>query len=231
MTTKTKSSPQKRQHLLTEKRIALAASALAQKIGYLNVHEFSATSIFDSLPIRPYSANRVIRSNDELLIVKGGSVEIWHTRYDRLVKELSEGAMFGEMPLLGQTLLGTRAITGTEGATVAVMNLEAAKRWIRSEPVAIFEKLGPRLAEIDARHYGSQFQLVDSRIAAELLELAGEGSVIEGLTHEEIGLRVGSYRETVTSILSAMKAGRLIEIGRKKITLLDKRRLQELAEL
>jgi CRP-like cAMP-binding protein len=221
----------RRKHLLTIRKQALAASALAQKIGYLRVDDFPSTSVFNTLPTESYSANRIIRFKEEMLIVKEGLVEIWHTRYDKLVKVLETGSVFGEMPLLGQTMLGTRAITAKQGATVAVMNLEAAKEWIESNPVSIFAELGYRLSSLEAEHYRSQFQLADSRVAALLLELAGESSVIEGITHEKLGERLGLYRETVTVVLDTMKLDKLIEVGRMRIAIIDKRAVREMSEL
>ena len=73
--------------------------------------------------------------------------------------------------------------------------------------------------------------MTDSRIAAVLLELAGEDSHVLGLTHEELGEKLGVYRETVTLTLDTMKREKLIEIGRKRISLLDKKALRELSEL
>jgi CRP-like cAMP-binding protein len=220
-----------RKHTLTERTKSLAAFALSHKIGYLRLEDFLDTHIFESLPTQSFNPNRILRFKDELLLIKQGLVEIWHTHHDYMVKKLEAGVLFGEIPLLGQTMLGTRAISGTEGATVAVMNVETAKEWIKSDPVSIFARLGYRLAEIEAEHYRSRFQLADSRIAALLLEIAGEGSTVAGLTHEEIGEKIGLYRETVTITLDAMKLDRLVEIGRKRITILDKRALRELSEL
>jgi CRP-like cAMP-binding protein len=220
-----------RKHTLTERTKSLAAFALAQKIGYLRLEDFPDTHIFETLPTQSFNPNRILRFKNELLLVKHGLVEIWHTHHDYMVKKLEAGALFGDMPLLGQAILGTKAISGTVGATVAVMNVEAAMEWIKSDPVSIFERLGYRLAEVETEHYRSRFQLADSRIAALLLGIAGEGSTVLGLTHEEIGERIGLYRETVTITLDAMKMDRLIEIGRKRITILDKRALRELSEL
>jgi CRP-like cAMP-binding protein len=221
----------RRKHLLTDRSKTLAASALAQKIGYLRVDDFPSTSIFNTLPTQTYGPNRIIRCKEELFIVKEGLVEIWHTRYDKLVKDLETGAIFGEMELLGQTMLGTRAITAKQGATVAVMNVEAAKEWIQTNPVSIFAELGYRLSSIETEHYRSQFQLADSRIAAVLLELAGQASIVEGISHEQLGERLGLYRETVTVILDAMKLDKLIEVGRMRISILDKRAVREMSEL
>ena len=221
----------RRKHLLTDRSKTLAASALAQKIGYLRIDDFPIASIFNTLPTQEYSANRFIRCKEELFVVKAGSVEIWHRRYDKLVRELGTGALFGDMVLLGQTMLGTKASAGNQGATVAMMDGEAVKQWIESNPVSIFAELGYRLSSIETEHYRSQFQLADSRVAALLLELAGQDSVIEGITHEKLGERLGLYRETVTVVLDAMNVDRLIEVGRMRITILDKRAVREMSEL
>jgi CRP-like cAMP-binding protein len=220
-----------RKRELTQKMKTLAASALAQKIGYLRVKDLPDARFFETLPTQSFNAHRIIRGNDELFLLKEGAVEIWHTQHDFLVKEITPGLLFGEMPLLGQAMLGTKAITGAAGATVAVMDLNKAREWIKAASISIVEKIGCRLADVEAEHYRSHFQLVDSRIAALLLELAGEGSTVQGLTHDEIGEKIGVYRETVTIVLDGMKRDRLIEIGRKSITMLNKRALSELSEL
>jgi CRP-like cAMP-binding protein len=64
-----------------------------------------------------------------------------------------------------------------------------------------------------------------------LLELANEDLTIQGLSHKDLALRIGVYRETVTNTLGSMKADRLIKVGRERITILDRRALQELSEL
>lgn len=90
-------------------------------------------------------------------------------------------------------MLGTKAISGSQGASVAVMKADAAKELIKDDPVLIVGKLGQRLTEVEAEHYRTSFQLADSRIAALLLELAGEGSTVEGLTHYDLGKRPACF--------------------------------------
>ena len=220
-----------RKHGRSRRAKELAAVALAQKIGYLRIEDLPNEQVFDSLPTQSFNQHRIIRARDELFLIRHGLVEIWHTSDDILVKELEPGVLFGNMPLLGQTMLGTKAITGPPGATVTVIDADAVTEWVKTAPATILGIIGRRLANVESEHYRSRFQLADSRIAALLLELAGEDSVILGLTHEEIGERIGVYRETVTNMLDSMKMQRLIEIGRKRITIIDKRALRELSEL
>lgn len=221
----------RRRHVLTDRMKALSAKALAQKIGYLRIDDLPGTTIFDSLPRLSFNAGRRIRSKDNLYLVISGSVMISHTHHKYFVKELSAGALFGNMPLLGQTLIVTEAIVGNDGATLGVFDARSAKRWIEANPIAILEKLGPRLSSVETEDYRARFQLADSRLAALILELSAEDSTVKGVSHEELGELLGIYRETITITLSVMESDRLIEVGRKRITILDKRSLRELSEL
>jgi CRP-like cAMP-binding protein len=221
----------RRKHLLTERLKALAASSLAQKIGYLRADEFPSSAFFDSLPTKSFSPHRIIRCKDQLYVVKRGLVEVWHTQHDYLVKKLTTGTFFGDMPLLGQTMLVTRAISGSAGATLAVIDVNDARRWLESDSIRVVEILCPKLAYADEQHYRALFQTVDSRIAALLLGIAGEGSTVEGLTQSEIGEALGTYRETVAHVLNAMKLDKLIDLGRMRVKILDKSALRELSEL
>jgi CRP-like cAMP-binding protein len=220
-----------RKHTLTEKTKALAAASLSEKVGYLRLSDLPDAAIFERLPKERFSAHKLIRCKDELMLIRRGVVEVWQTQHDTLVKEMRAGAIFGELGLLGQTMLGTKAIVGLEGAEVGVMDAETAREWVKGSAVEIVERLGRRLAEMEARHYRRSFQLVDSRVAAALLESAGEGRSVEGVTHDELARRIGVYRETVTNVLDAMKSERIIEVGRKRLTILDRRALVELSEL
>jgi CRP/FNR family transcriptional regulator, cyclic AMP receptor protein len=221
----------KKRYVFTQKRKELAAAMLAQKIGYLRLEDFPRLSSLDSLPTQSLSPHRIIRPEDELFFIREGKVEIWHTHHDMLVSELGQGTLFGDISLLGQTMLGCKAIVGPEGATLAAISAELIREWIRADPLSILEELGPRLSVVEAEHYRASFQAVDSRVAALLLELAGSASSIEGYTHAELSMQIGAYRETVTIALNALKSDRIIEIGRKRIMILDRRALRELSEL
>jgi CRP-like cAMP-binding protein len=148
-----------------------------------------------------------------------------------LVSTLEQGTLFGEMSLLGQAMLSCKAIVGPEGATLAVLSADRIREWIRIDPLAIFEELGPRLSILEAEHYRVAFQTAESRLAGLLLELAGGASSVTGLTQEELGQQLGAYRETVTHAINDLKYDRIIEVGRKRITILDKRALRELSEV
>ena len=221
----------RRKHVLTDRMKALSASALAQKIGYLKADDFPGSRVFVSLPVQSFAHGKVINCKNYICLVTRGAVEIYHAAHNYFIKRLPAGTLFGDLPLLGQTMLITKALAGEGGAEIGFMDTDTAQRWARTNPLGLIEKIGRRLTDVEEEHYSSHFQLADSRIAALLLELAMKDTVIEGISHQELGDRLGLYRETVTVILDAMKMDKLIEVGRMKITILEKRALKELSEL
>jgi CRP-like cAMP-binding protein len=228
---KRKISPGAGEHKRTDKMMQLAASFLGQHIGYLRVESLPGSAIFNRLPTRSVDANKMVRLQNELAVVKQGLVEIRHVAYDKLVTSLSPGTLFGEMPLLSQSMFGTSAVAGPSGVTLAIMDANQTRKWAKQNSLALLELIGSRLIRVEDDHYRSRFYLTDSRLAAFLLELAGNGTSITGITHREIGERIGIYRETVTNGLNAMKGKGLIKIGRANITILDKKALRALSDL
>jgi len=214
----------------TEQMKELAAAALAQKVGYLKLEDFPDARLFDDLPTRSYGPHKIVRcKHDELLLVRRGLVEVWQTHHDRLVKQLMIGTLFGEIPLLGQTMVITQAVAGPAGTTIAVTNAERVRELIKANALALAEKLYPRLAAVDAEHYRVIFQPAESRLAALLLELAGEGSTVEGLTQRQLGERLRLMRETIVASVASLKAKKLIGVERRKMVIFDRKALEELS--
>jgi CRP-like cAMP-binding protein len=212
----------------SNKTKSLAAATLAQKIGYLKTGNFPP-NFFENLPTQTFNAHKVIRPQDELFVIKEGVVEVWHSHHDILVTKLGVDSVFGDLSLLGQSMFGTQAISG--GTKLGVMNLELLTERIRGNPITVLEEIGPRLIRAETEHYRTAFQTTDARLAAVLLELAGEASEVKGLGHEQLSQCLGVYRETVTTTVRSMKDKKLIRVGRKKIMILNKRALRELSEL
>lgn len=219
-----------RKHTLSKKKKQIVAAMLARKIGYLKITDIVPAGIVDNLQTHSFNPHKIIGTKNKFFLVKEGIVEVWHTHHDVLIKTLEPGMLFGNLPMLGQVMLGTKAISGTNGSTVAEITTDTARDWMKANPL-VSELIGTRLAEIEVEHYRAALQSAHSRIAALLLDLAGESSLIEGLAHKDLALKIGLYRETVTNTLGSMKAERLIKVGRERITILDKRALQELGDL
>ncbi|MFZ5975276.1 MAG: Crp/Fnr family transcriptional regulator [Bacillota bacterium] len=75
------------------------------------------------------------------------------------------------------------------------------------------------------------FDRVDRRLAAWLLNLSEEEkSATLHVTHEQIAAELGSAREVISRMLGEMRHQGWLELGRKRIKIIDKEALAELAE-
>jgi CRP-like cAMP-binding protein len=118
---------------------------------------------------------------------------------------------------------------------ICVMSRTDLERLILNKPqvaLRILEVTGKRLREAEERLENMAFKGIPARLASLLLRLAEEqgNDEIAGLTHQDLAESVGTYRETATQVLNDLKAQGLIEIGRKRIKVLERDRLAEIAE-
>ena len=64
------------------------------------------------------------------------------------------------------------------------------------------------------------------------VDLDQDGSgVIKGISHQALADRLGTYRETVSAILRDFKRQELVELGYRRIKLVDTETLREVAGL
>jgi CRP/FNR family cyclic AMP-dependent transcriptional regulator len=172
-----------------------------------------------------------------LFILKKGQVQLYRISPEGkklVISTLGPGTLFGEMALLGQQMHSTFA-EALEDCLICVMSRNDLERLILSKPqwaLRVLEITGKRLREAETRLEDLAFKGIPARLASLLLRLAEErGSlVISGLTHQDLAETVGTYRETATQVLNDLKSQGLIDIGRKRITILDQERLQAVAE-
>ncbi|MGC9333162.1 MAG: Crp/Fnr family transcriptional regulator, partial [Anaerolineae bacterium] len=167
-------------------------------------------------------------TSEVLFLLKQGRVQLYRISPDgkKLVTAtIGPGSIFGEMALIGQGMHNTFA-EAMEDCVLLVMSREDVEHLLVTRPkvaLRIFEALGTRLKETEARVEEIAFKGIPARLASLLLQLAEERGTqtITGLTHQDLGEQIGTYRETTTQTLNMFKAEGLIDIGRKRITLLD----------
>lgn len=138
---------------------------------------------------------------------------------------LEPGTFFGEMPMLGERMRNASA-EALEDCTLCVMSQADIERLaLRTPQVALrmLEILGRRLANSEARLEDLAYRSVPARLASVLLRLSSEhDNVVEGITHQELGDMVGAYRETITKTLDEFQTAGYVELGRRRIRVLDR---------
>ncbi len=86
------------------------------------------------------------------------------------------------------------------------------------------EAIGQRLVSAEQQLEEMAFKGLIPRLASLLLR-AAEGDEVKGLSHQDLADQLGVYRETVTNALNELKTAGIIEVGRKRITIIDRPRL------
>lgn len=175
--------------------------------------------------------------SEVLFLLKEGRVQLYRISPDGkklAIATIGPGTIFGEMSLIGQGMHNSFAET-VEDCVVCIMNRDEVQRLLMAKPkvaLRLFEALGRRLKEAESRTERIAFKSIPSRLSALLLQLAAEqgGDTVVGLTHQDLGEQIGTYRETTTQTLNSFKSQGLIDIGRKRITILDREGLLRLAD-
>lgn len=199
-----------------------------------------------SAPMKEVAAGTIFYSPDDaaevLFILKKGRVKLYQLTPDgrALTMHIYEaGSIFGEMALLGQGMHGSFAQAMTP-CVLCLMSRDHVQRLLFGDPriaMRIAEALGARLASVENRLFDFAFRRVPERLARLLLQLAQPHRVLLSFTqrmevrytHEELADMIGTTRETVTKLLNEMRSRGLVELQRRRITLLDMNGLQRLA--
>ena len=176
-------------------------------------------------------------TGEVLFIVKDGRIQLYRISPEGkklVIATLGPGTLFGEMPLLGQQLHNTFA-EAAEESVICVMSRKDLERLFLSKPMVALRVLditGRRLRDAEERLKTMAFKGIPARLASLLLMLAedNDGMEVVGLTHQDLAETVGTYRETATQVLNDLKAQGLIDIGRKRIRILDPEGLLAVAE-
>ena len=176
-------------------------------------------------------------TGEVLFLLKKGRVQLYRISPDGkklVVATLGAGAIFGEMALIGQGMHNTFA-EALEDCVLCVMGRADVERLILSRPqvaLRFLEFTGRRLQETERHLEEIAFKSIPARLASLLLRLTEEqgGDTLSGYTHQSLGEMLGTYRETTTQTLNEFKGRGLLKIGRKRIEIVDREGLVDIAE-
>jgi CRP-like cAMP-binding protein len=216
-------------------------SALRQKIGYLSMMDLfrdftpeQMEEIVRATKMQTCKPGRIFYTPGEtgevLFILKTGAVQIYRMSPEGrklVIAKLPPYSFFGEMSCIGQGMYDTFA-EATEDSLICTMSRRDVELLLLSKPkvaLRILEAVGKRVVEAETQLEEIAFKGLIPRLASLLLREAQDNE-ITGLSHQDIAERLGVYRETVTSALNELKTAGLIEIGRKRIAIINRQRLE-----
>lgn len=94
----------------------------------------------------------------------------------------------------------------------------------------LLQTYGERLSQVEDSLEDVAYKKLPERLAALLLELGdNRNGMIKGVSHQALADHLGTYRETVSAILRDFKRQELVELGYRRITILDADSLKETA--
>jgi CRP/FNR family cyclic AMP-dependent transcriptional regulator len=168
-------------------------------------------------------------TGERLFLLKEGRAQLYRLAADGrkfVFADVPPSSIFGEMACIGQAMYECFAEATTD-ALICTLTRADVQRLIVAYPqfaLRLIETMGRRLVDAERQLEELAFKAVVPRLAALLRREARDG-ILDGLSHQDIGERLGIHRETVTYALNELKAAGIIEIGRRRIHLLDEARL------
>jgi CRP-like cAMP-binding protein len=221
---------------MDEKRDYLQDSELFRDLSPRDMTELQRVTTLTAVP-RGRVFYRPEDPGERLFLLRAGRVQLYRISPEGkklVIATLRPGALFGEMALLGQQMHNAFA-EAMEDCSIMVMSRADLERLMLNDATIgrrILALTRKRLSDAEARLEDMAFKGIPARLASLLLRLAADqgDASISGMTHQDLAETIGTYRETATQVLNDLKTDGLIEIGRKRITILDADRLRKIAE-
>ncbi len=169
-----------------------------------------------------------------LFVVKTGRIQQYHLSPEGrklVVAVLHPGDLFGITSFTRESRHHLFA-EALEDSVVWTLHRRAVEERLLQDPALmcfVIDQLARRLIQAQRTLHELAFDSIPVRLARCLLETA-RGGIVSGYSHQELGELLGTYRETVTLILNRFKSEGLIDIGRRRIVILDPVGLARIAD-
>lgn len=189
--------------------------------------------------VQHFERGQLVATSDDLAqkmyVLMTGKVNLICTNHEgrRLViATLEPGAVFGEGALdtPGDPNVFVEA---TEPVSIWVIPSGEARNVTMQYPIlgwGLLQTYGERLSQVENSLEDVAYKKLPERLATLLLNLAdAETDAIKGVSHQALADHLGTYRETVSAILRDFKRQGLVELGYRRIQIIDIESLQDIA--
>lgn len=192
-----------------------------------------------SIHTRPVRRGDIVATGEELsqnmFVLMKGEVHLVCTNSEGrrlIIATLEAGAVFGEGALDSSGDANVFAEAARSG-TVWMIPAANARSMTLQYPIlgwAMLQTYGQRLMQVENSLEDVAYKKLPERLASLLMELSDyENGLIKGVSHQALADRLGTYRETVSAILRDFKRQGLVELGYRRITVLDAEYLKDIA--
>jgi CRP/FNR family cyclic AMP-dependent transcriptional regulator len=171
----------------------------------------------------------------KMFVLMSGKVNLVCTNNEgrRLViATLEPGAIFGE-GALNESGDPNVFVEAAEDVSVWVIPASEARNMTIQYPIlgwGLLQTYGQRLMQVENSLEDVAYKKLPERLATLLLELSdNRNGMIKGVSHQSLADHLGTYRETVSAILRDFKRQELVELGYRRINILDADALRDIA--
>lgn len=149
-----------------------------------------------------------------------------------VITTLEPGAIFGQGSVGDLEGKSLKFVEAMDDVTLWTIPMEAATAVILRYPIlswGLLQTYAARLSQVEDRLEAVAHKKLPARLAELLLKLSDQQHELHGVSHQVLADHLGTYRETVSSILRNFKQEGLLVLGYRRIKLLDLAVLEEIA--
>ena len=215
------------------------AAVLARTELFCGIDEATRRRIAEHVAERVVEPGQCVFTQDEpgdrMYVLAEGAVKLFVSSRDGGIVELVRHrppATFGEVALLdgGPRSASAEAV---ERSTLLVVTRPELLRLLRTEDQvaeALLRILGTIVRRTTRQVTDLVFLDLRGRVARQLLALAGDGNAWTSVTQAELASMVSGARQTVNQALRSLESGGYIRASGRSFEILDRERLEDLAD-
>jgi CRP/FNR family cyclic AMP-dependent transcriptional regulator len=215
------------------------AAVLARTELFSGIDEATRRRIAEHVAERVVEPGQCVFTQDEpgdrMYVLAEGAVKLFVSSRDGGIVELVRHrppATFGEVALLdgGPRTASAEAV---ERSTLLVVTRPELLRLLRTEDQvaeALLRILGTIVRRTTRQVTDLVFLDLRGRVARQLLALAGDGNAWTSVTQAELASMVSGARQTVNQALRSLESGGYIRASGRSFEILDRERLEDLAD-
>lgn len=189
---------------------------------------------------RTYRAGDVIAApealSSQLFILMNGKAQlVCQNKEGRrmMMARLGPGAIFGDGAMINRDVAPATFAEALEDTTIWVLPEAHARAMTERYPIigwGMLQTFGRRLRQVEDRLEEVAYKKLPQRLAKLLLDLSNnDDRAAIRTSHQSLADMLGTYRETVSTILRGFKADGMVDLGYRRIFVTDPVALQALA--
>lgn len=174
-------------------------------------------------------------THEVLILIKGRVNLVWRNNMlgrQLVMSTLEPGAILTQQQL-SRSSNGSQFVEAVEDSLIWTIPSSQIEEVITRYPIlswGLLQTYAARLIQVEDHMEAVTCKKLPERVAELLLSLDhNEDGLLEGISHQMLADHLGTYRETVSSILREFKRNALIKLGYRRIQLLDHEKLELIA--